>query len=260
MNINQLKYFCAVCTHKTVSEASEHLHISQPSLSSTIKELENEFGVTLFKRHHRGMTLTHEGEVLFKLSKDILTRSEQTENIMKDLGSERKKLRLGVPPMIGSIILPSVFRDFVIQEDNIILDIVEGGSRELINKLFDDYLDMVFVTHSHALDSSLSGLQVARLEITCCASLNNPIMKHNTVSPQDLSNTPLILFENSFLQTEEIKKWLLKFTQRFFSQQFKRSCMPDGPKVGTIGLSPRGDLYMPSDAVGKVWIKRLEKL
>ncbi|MBE6606119.1 MAG: LysR family transcriptional regulator [Ruminococcaceae bacterium] len=210
MNINQLKYFFAVCASQTVSDAAKRLHISQPSLSSAIKELENEFGVTLFKRHHRGMTLTPEGEVLFKMSKDILNRAEETKNVMKDLGSERKKLKLGVPPMIGSIILPSVFRDFVIKEDNVILDIVEGGSHELINKLFDDYLDMVFVTHSHALDSSLSSLQVARLEITCCASLNNPIMKHNTVSPQDLSNTPLILFENSFLQTEEIKKWFAK--------------------------------------------------
>lgn len=59
---------------------------------------------------------------------------------------------------------------------------------------------------------------------------------------------------------EEIKKWLIKFIQRFFSQQFKRSCMPDGPKVGTISLSPRGDLRMPSDAASDIWVKRLKKL
>ena len=47
---------------------------------------------------------------------------------------------------------------------------------------------------------------------------------------------------------EEIKKWLKVFMRRFFSQQFKRSCLPDGPKVGTVSVSPRGDLRMPSDA------------
>ncbi|BDY13751.1 NAD(+) synthase [Hydrogenimonas cancrithermarum] len=56
-----------------------------------------------------------------------------------------------------------------------------------------------------------------------------------------------------------LKKWLKLFLRRFFSQQFKRSCMPDGPKVGTIALSPRGDWRMPSDAEVEEWIKDLEE-
>jgi len=52
---------------------------------------------------------------------------------------------------------------------------------------------------------------------------------------------------------EVIVKWLKVFLRRFFAQQFKRSCMPDGPKVGSINLSPRGDWRMPSDAVGFGW-------
>lgn len=58
---------------------------------------------------------------------------------------------------------------------------------------------------------------------------------------------------------EEIQKWLEVFLKRFFTQQFKRSCLPDGPKVGTISLSPRGDLRMPSDASYSEWIKQLKK-
>lgn len=57
----------------------------------------------------------------------------------------------------------------------------------------------------------------------------------------------------------EIKKWLLVFLKRFFSQQFKRSCMPDGPKVGSVTLSPRGDFRMPSDADVTEWIRQLEQ-
>lgn len=59
---------------------------------------------------------------------------------------------------------------------------------------------------------------------------------------------------------QTIKKWLTKFIYRFFSQQFKRSCLPDGPKVGTVSLSPRGDWRMPSDAASKIWIKECEML
>ncbi|MCM1188367.1 MAG: NAD(+) synthase [bacterium] len=57
-----------------------------------------------------------------------------------------------------------------------------------------------------------------------------------------------------------ILKWLKVFYRRFFGQQFKRSCLPDGPKVGSVSLSPRGDLRMPSDACADLWLEELEKL
>ena len=56
-----------------------------------------------------------------------------------------------------------------------------------------------------------------------------------------------------------IKKWLRTFIRRFFMQQFKRSCLPDGVKVGSVSLSPRGDLRMPSDASVEVWLKELDE-
>ena len=59
---------------------------------------------------------------------------------------------------------------------------------------------------------------------------------------------------------EIILKWLKTFCRRFFSQQFKRSCLPDGPKVGTVGISPRGGLHMPSDACAAIWMSDLEEL
>lgn len=59
---------------------------------------------------------------------------------------------------------------------------------------------------------------------------------------------------------ETILKWLKTFYRRFFAQQFKRSCLPDGPKVGTVAVSPRGDLRMPSDACATIWLKELEEI
>ncbi len=65
---------------------------------------------------------------------------------------------------------------------------------------------------------------------------------------------------NGSYENDVILKWLKTFYRRFFSQQFKRSCMPDGVKVGSVCLSPRGDWRMPSDAVANIWLKEIEEL
>ena len=66
-------------------------------------------------------------------------------------------------------------------------------------------------------------------------------------------------FEGEYTR-EVILNWLRVFYKRFFNQQFKRSCMPDGVKVGSVALSPRGDLRMPSDASVNIWMKELERI
>ena len=72
-----------------------------------------------------------------------------------------------------------------------------------------------------------------------------------------------LLAQKAFASTYDdatIKKWLITFCRRFFNQQFKRSCLPDGPKVGSVSLSPRGDWRMPSDASSALWLKECEGL
>lgn len=79
-------------------------------------------------------------------------------------------------------------------------------------------------------------------------------MLRHGVKPSKLLFMASRAFEDKYKE-EDLKKWLKLFIKRFFSQQFKRSCMPDGPKVGTVNLSPRGDLKMPSDASVSDWLK-----
>lgn len=207
MNLTQLKYFEAVCMFENVSDAAKYVHIAQPSLSNAIKELENEFGVALFRRHRHGMTLTQEGKILREMSNELLTKAEQTVNIMKDIGNKRKNIRLGIPPMIGSVILPQIYRDFICTAENFTVNITEGGRQELCDKLLNDELDLVFLPHNRPFSKDISSVPVARLEIVCCTAVGNPLAKENIVTPEILKNTSLVLFENSFFQTEEIKKW-----------------------------------------------------
>ena len=77
--------------------------------------------------------------------------------------------------------------------------------------------------------------------------------------PDKIYRIACCTFEGTY-DKATILKWLKIFYRRFFAQQFKRSCLPDGPKVGSVALSPRGDLRMPSDASAAVWMEALEKL
>ncbi len=77
-------------------------------------------------------------------------------------------------------------------------------------------------------------------------------------SPRKILHLAGTAFEGTY-DRETVRKWLRVFYGRFFSQQFKRSCLPDGPKVGSVALSPRGDWRMPSDAARESWMNELEK-
>ena len=78
-------------------------------------------------------------------------------------------------------------------------------------------------------------------------------------APEKIYKLACMAFENDFDQAT-IKKWLKSFYRRFFTQQFKRNCMPDGVKVGSVGLGPRGDWCMPSDASARIWLDEVEML
>ena len=78
-------------------------------------------------------------------------------------------------------------------------------------------------------------------------------------APAKIVMLATLAFEGTYTKAE-IVKWLKVFFRRFFSQQFKRSAMPDGPKVGAVGLSPRGDLHMPSDAHERAWVREIEEV
>lgn len=78
-------------------------------------------------------------------------------------------------------------------------------------------------------------------------------------SPTKIHYLTQIAFKGQY-SNDEVKKWLKNFYMRFFASQFKRSCMPDGPKVGTVALSPRGDWRMPSDADVTSWINQVDEL
>ena len=111
MTLDQLRYFRAVCKYDGVSRAAEMLNISQPSISNAIANLEKEFGIKLFTRRRKRLLLTEEGRILFDLADKLLLQADDTVRVMRELGSNNRALRLGVPPMIGTLVLPILYSE-----------------------------------------------------------------------------------------------------------------------------------------------------
>ena len=155
------------------------------------------------------MALTSEGEELFKLAKSLLEHSMQVERIMGDLGENRKILRLGVPPMIGSIMLPKIYKEFAVKNPSVQLEITETGRRELTELLEKDRLDMILSPHSGDLGKEYKAIKIADFEMVYCVNDKNNVENKKTVCAQNLKDKPLVLFNDGFFQTQEIKKWFL---------------------------------------------------
>ena len=204
MTINQLIYFQAVCKHDGISRAAEALNISQPSISNAIRELEREFDLVLFTRQYRKLLLTEEGAKLLSLTEDLLSRVDTINRVMLGMKNKRTVLRLGVPPMIGTSILPKLYTEFFATRPQLDVQITEDGGKRLAQLLSDGEIDMAFLPHSEPVDSEFLSVQLMQLQHLCCVNRNHRLAGRSYVTPEDLSNESIVLFKNSFFQTERL--------------------------------------------------------
>ena len=141
MKLTQLYYFQTICKYQNITRAATELHISQPSLSNAIKELENEFGVPLFFRLSKGLALTDEGRVLLAETDKLLQQAEHLASSMNALKTAGQTIRLGVPPMLAALIFPQLLQAFHAAYPDVSLQMVENGSLTNRNLVLDGVLD-----------------------------------------------------------------------------------------------------------------------
>ena len=98
MTIAKLQQFLAVCQFQSVTRAAEFLHISQPSVSGTIRELEHEFQVNLFRHEGRRLVLTAEGSFLREHAQQLIRQFDELSWQMEDLRNQKNRFRIGIPP------------------------------------------------------------------------------------------------------------------------------------------------------------------
>lgn len=204
MTIDQLRYFHAVCKYGGVNQAAGILNISQPSVSNAIANLEKEFHVKLFVRYHKRLQLTEEGHILLESAGKLLSQAEEITQTMQDLSNKNNALRLGVPPMIGSMVLPIVYGEYRKLHPQLCFHIVEDDTSGLKKLLADNQIDIAFLPHTRPFEDDLCTQHLTTLQNVCCVSKSHPLAGRKSIQFEELRNEPLVLFKNSFFQTERI--------------------------------------------------------
>ena len=203
MKIIQLQYFVEVVKTNNISKAAKNLYVSQPAISSAIRELEKEFNTTLFIRYNNQITLTDEGHYLYRLSLDLLENFEKVKNDMFSYLKKSEILKLGVPPMLGTFILPPILNEYSKINPNIEIQLVELGSVSNKKAIIDREINLGLTVKSidEEIEDDVICHKLINTTLLFSVNRNHPLAKKEIISIKDLKDIPLILMKEDCLQS-----------------------------------------------------------
>jgi DNA-binding transcriptional LysR family regulator len=198
MDIRQLQYLLQIVRSQSFTKAAERLHITQPTISKAVKNLEDELGVQLFIRSGRDISLTDAGKVIVQGAGKIVDQMEEIQNGLAELTSLQKgSISLGLPPMVGSSFFPSVIGRFRELHPGISISILEYGSKKIQAAVAAGELDMGVVLLSSPEDTFASFPVVEeRLQVVLPAG--HALAKRDGVSLSELAAESFIMFRQDF--------------------------------------------------------------
>ena len=200
MKLSQLRYFSASCHAGTISKAAEELHISQPSITASIKALEDELGVALLHRSNRAVSPTPDGERFLLRCDTILQEVDNLAQEFAEISKSHRTIHVGIPPMIGSILFPEIFHSFRVKHPEIRINPVEIGSQAAKEAVANGELDLAVITMGEDLSARLDALRLTSYELVYCVGSGHPLADKNTVSLRETALYPMILFSGGYYQ------------------------------------------------------------
>lgn len=211
MNLRDLEYFNCLCKTKNFTETAKMLYVSQPSVTMALHRLEKELNTKLIIRDHSltKFSLTETGKILEKHVINIFNEINETKfEISKAAG---RKIKLGVPPIIGAYFFPAFMELLVMNGVAEKIDLVETGSAAMKNLLLSDKVDM-------ALIGSLAPIQSANIyaailktdEFMVCMSKSHITSGKENIDFNDIAKEKFIVLGDSYIHNEVLKNLFLK--------------------------------------------------
>lgn len=248
MKLQQLQYFTEAVKYSSISKAAEVLHVSQPTISISIQELEKEFNVPLIARRYQGFTLTAEGKEFYDLAISLLKQASLLQDQMEQYGNADRPVHFGITPMMGSLLLSDLYKKIWIKYPNISLKTEELGSRMLLKDIKADVLNLAVLIHQKEFPREFDSLLVNELELVWCCLPSHYLAEKKSITAEDLKDEPLVMFDDNFAVSEVIADYfqdagitpyIIHSTQQLYTVQ---NMIRDGIATGFL-LKPIAEQF-----------------
>ncbi|NJC55046.1 LysR family transcriptional regulator [Brevibacterium marinum] len=202
MNLEQLASFVEVAATGHFTKAAATLHLAQPSLSRQISTLERELGSELFHRAHGHISLTAAGETLLPSARRMLADAEAVRRDMDELAGLRKgRIRLGATPTLCVSLVAEAISGFHQEHPGVELELVEKGSRELIESLGAGEVDLALITRTLTPGTQMPRLRMQPVlseDLVVIAAADGGLLSGDTVTLAEVAALPQVLFHHGY--------------------------------------------------------------
>ncbi len=226
MTLNQLRYFCAASRCHSITKAAEELYVTQPTVSMAIRELEIEFGVSLFYRKGNHLILTEEGETLYEKATYILQYCTELQADCFGAARVKPPLRIGIPPMLSIIFFPELLDAFWKKHPDIPVILEEYGSIRACELVQNDSLDLSLINMEQYNIDKFQKMVLADDQIVFCVGKEHRLAGRDSVSISDMAKEKLILFNGDSVQNQLLKV-------RFDQEGYKPHVIMRGSQIYT---------------------------
>ncbi|MCA0988349.1 LysR family transcriptional regulator [Guptibacillus algicola] len=204
MEIRHLEYFTEVAKQLSFTKAASTLHVSQPSISKSIKQIENELGVPLFYRSKQ-LELTDAGKAVLVNAKKVLQSFDNMTAELSDITAIKKgEIKIGIPPIIGAAFFSKLISQFKELYPSVTILLTEVGSKRIKQGVEDGSLDVGMVCNLPVRKTNFETLPVIKDPLMLIVHVDHPISKFSNVTINELQNEPFIMYREDFTLHDRI--------------------------------------------------------
>jgi DNA-binding transcriptional LysR family regulator len=193
MNLLQLQYFIEVCQEGNFTHAANKIHVTQPTLTKAIKELEKEFQVALLYREKGSIKLTPPGEQLYQMATHVLQDVSHIYQVMDDYGHKSRVVKLGTTFMTNVTCFPELYQLIHQKFPDVTLQVTHALTEQLTKQMLERKLNMMMVPYPPE-EPSLSYLHWRKKRFLFCVNEHHPLAHRSKVTFKDICHEPIVSY------------------------------------------------------------------
>ena len=206
MKLTQLQYFMCISECGSFTKAAEQLHITQPSLSKAIAELEVEAGTTLLLRTKSGVQLTQEGQIVLEQVRNILRETDELSEMFWQMRQTYHTLKIGIPPTMGYCFIPAIMGRVSTLKNEVPIEWKESGTNNLEQLLRSGKIDIAIIPSNFLQMDNLEYRKFRDVEEILFVAKDHPLANEKSVTADMIANERFVLFNEEYNQNVPFDK------------------------------------------------------